>query len=116
MTKERKREYDRAWCRQRSPEKKARKVALQAARRHRIRAEIAKLKQNLSCKCGERHPACLDFHHHGDDKVISIGDAVKHGFSVERIMREIEKCDVMCANCHRKLHWELNADAKGGFS
>ena len=57
--------------------------------------------------CGESHPACLDFHHRDPSvKEINVTKAVERGWCVERIMREIEKCDVICSNCHRKLHWK----------
>ena len=65
-------------------------------------------KKGLKCaKCGEGHPACLVFHHRDPkEKEFDIGD----GFwskSVERVMNEIAKCDVLCANCHKKLHYDL---------
>ena len=56
-------------------------------------------------KCGEKHPSCLDFHHRGGkkDKLGNISETRK--FAVKRILEEIAKCDVLCANCHRKHHW-----------
>jgi predicted HNH restriction endonuclease len=27
-------------------------------------------------------------------------------FGTARLLAEIAKCDVLCANCHRKLHWQ----------
>lgn len=65
------------------------------------------LKSVLSCvKCGESHPACLDFHHKDPRKKdLSLSRAVQQGWSRERILGEIEKCDVLCSNCHRKLHY-----------
>lgn len=51
--------------------------------------------------CGETEMACLDFHHLGDkDKTIS----QMRGMSDKRVLEEIAKCIVLCANCHRKVH------------
>jgi len=65
-------------------------------------------KKGLSCSiCGENHPATLDFHHkNAEDKEVSVSQAVANGWTWNRILKEIEKCDVLCSNCHRKIHWE----------
>lgn len=57
-------------------------------------------------RCSEKHPACLDFHHRDGkkDKLGNIGEIRR--FSYRRILEEIAKCDVLCANCHRKHHWD----------
>lgn len=64
--------------------------------------------QKTSCKmCGESNSTCLDFHHRNpQEKAICIGSSITSGYSIERIKKEILKCDVLCANCHRKLHAE----------
>ena len=60
-------------------------------------------KQTLSCpKCGESFHACLDFHHLYD-KDIDISTMVTL-VSVDRLVAELNKCVVLCSNCHRKLH------------
>lgn len=61
-------------------------------------------------RCEESHPACLEFHHRDvATKLASISDAVwRLGWSYQRILDEIEKCDVVCVNCHRKEHWSGN--------
>ena len=66
-------------------------------------------KSKLSCtECGENHPSCLDFHHKNkDDKKYSIGRMVSR-YSKISMMEEIEKCKILCSNCHRKLHWNEN--------
>jgi hypothetical protein len=44
------------------------------------------------------HPVCMDFDHiYGKEKAVS----VLRGRSIERIMEEIVKCELVCANCHR---------------
>ena len=63
-------------------------------------------KATLSCThCGESHYATLDFHHHTphpDNVKITdlIGDG-RYAFAMKEI---VEKCIVLCSNCHRKHH------------
>jgi hypothetical protein len=66
--------------------------------------------------CGEEHPAALDFHHRNPkEKRFNISVAVAHrDIPDDEIRAEIAKCDVLCRNCHAKLHW--NAAASGGGS
>lgn len=99
------RQYDRDWWAKQTRENKLRVQSLKVERKKRIAAAIAQYKRGKSCGCGENHPACLDFHHVGDDKEITVSNAVKDGWSIERVMREIQKCILLCANCHRKLHY-----------
>jgi hypothetical protein len=54
-------------------------------------------------KCGESDPHALEFHHARGAKVIEVSRLVGRGSSLEMLKAEIEKCDVLCANCHRKL-------------
>ena len=73
-----------------------------------IRAQFREFKSSLSCTiCGENHPATLDFHHHTPHKDnIKISKLLVDG-RIALAMREIkEKCVVLCANCHRKHHYE----------
>lgn len=58
-------------------------------------------------QCGEAHPATLEFHHREPkDKVASVSKMVKEGRSLTEIMNEAAKCDILCANDHRKIHWQ----------
>ena len=55
-------------------------------------------------KCGETRNYVLDFHHkEKEDKDFTIG-RFKKG-SLEIIKTEIDKCVVLCANCHREFHF-----------
>lgn len=53
-------------------------------------------------ECGESDVRVLEFHHIGD-KDMAVGAMVSGGYSIERIMAEISRCKVYCANCHRKI-------------
>jgi hypothetical protein len=78
-------------------------------RKEALKAWFAEYKATLTCVvCGENHIACLDFHHRNpSEKDVAVSVAVgQRGWSRKRILAEIAKCDVLCANCHRKLHWE----------
>jgi predicted HNH restriction endonuclease len=59
----------------------------------------------MSCVlCKEEFPDCLEFHHiDNTQKEICINDVVKTR-DVGRLLREIKKCVILCANCHRKVH------------
>ncbi len=90
----------------------ARAAGTRARRKERKRTVVAwyiELKSQLVCaRCGENHPACIQFHHQAaSDKETTVADAVRRGWGRARILREISKCEVLCANCHAKHHaWE----------
>jgi len=77
-----------------------------ARKREKANAEwFKKYKNGLSClKCGENHPACLDFHHRDPNKKESEISRLIQYCSLKNTIKEINKCDVLCSNCHRKLH------------
>ena len=66
------------------------------------------LKSTLICSiCNETHVATLHFHHTDQSKKeFTISTAVRTGFGKQRLLDEISKCKILCANCHAKLHWE----------
>ena len=71
--------------------------------------EINEIRKTLKCAiCGEDRFYCLDFHH--VDPSIKEAEVTKLIESPKRLKRELEKCIVLCANCHRELHYkERNA-------
>lgn len=76
-------------------------------RKEEIRKFIRKKKTQCET-CGETHIATLDFHHiDPTNKKISISNIVQHFWCLEKIQKEIDKCKILCANCHRKLHWNM---------
>jgi hypothetical protein len=83
-------------------------------RRSKLRTWVNKRKAEQGCAyCGESDPACLDLHHREDaDKEMEITEMVTYGHSKENLREEMAKCDVLCANCHRKRH-DRRPDAAG---
>ena len=77
-----------------------------AARRSEIRNWFLELKAILKCaECGEMRAVCLQFHHDNPNlKEKNISNAITYGWSKERILKEAEKCTVLCANCHIVYH------------
>ncbi|HCR71839.1 MAG TPA: hypothetical protein DIW23_10375 [Anaerolineae bacterium] len=51
--------------------------------------------------CGESDPRVLEFHHY-NNKHRALSVMIAGGYPVKTIQKEIDKCDVLCANCHRK--------------
>ncbi|MBT7706039.1 hypothetical protein HN747_01185 [archaeon] len=96
------REYRRRWYKN---NKDSEKIHV-ARRKKELRRWFQEFKKELECsKCGENHPATIDFHHRGE-KENEISYMVANGHSKEKILKEIEKCGVLCANCRRKLHYK----------
>ena len=78
-------------------------------RKLEIRKWFQKYKSSLKClKCGEGHVATIDFHHRIGSKEKGVSVMVADGYSIKRIEEELKKCDVLCANCYRKLHFKNN--------
>jgi hypothetical protein len=69
-----------------------------------LRGWLDDYKQTRGCaNCDESDPRSLVFHHTGEKRQ-SVSQLVSDGRQREEIEREIEKCDVLCANCHRIVH------------
>lgn len=74
------------------------------AKRHKeCREKISEIKRIRGCGvCDESDPRCLDFHHRDPKtKVMCVSQMSRYPWNT--ILVEIEKCDVLCANCHRKV-------------
>lgn len=103
---EKMRAYRREWyLRNRDEEiKKARKN--NKVRKKEYREWFDAFKKTLQCnRCPESDFRCLDFHHSDPSKKdITVSAAVSRGWSKDRILEEISKCEVICSNCHRKHH------------
>jgi hypothetical protein len=84
---------------------KARYIAQAAASKRRLRLErttwLLEYFEEHPCRdCGESDPVVLDFDHRGD-KAFEICEVLTYR-RWDTILAEIAKCDVVCANCHRR--------------
>lgn len=77
-------------------------AAQKRALRNRNRAFVYEYLSTKKCSdCPESDPVVLEFHHRRD-KSFNVGDLIQLRVSLEKLSKEIEKCDVLCANCHRR--------------
>ena len=96
---------------------KYREDLYKAQKRHRIRIR-SKLFNFLSDKacidCGEKDPIVLDFdHREPEDKFRPVSKLLSGHWSWSSLQKEIAKCDIRCANCHRrKTYLQFNSFGK----
>ena len=64
--------------------------------------------------CGEKDPIVLDFDHIRDKKY-NICTMMTQYHPIDKILEEIEKCVVRCANCHRRTTAAKNNNYKVRF-
>jgi 5-methylcytosine-specific restriction endonuclease McrA len=86
-------------------------------RRKRVayyREFVCRYKRLCGCvKCGNKDPRVLDFDHiNGKDKIDVISRMAGQTVRMENLKKEIRKCQVLCANCHRIKTFETNGCRK----
>ena len=89
-----------------------------AQRRHRLRVReslLSFLSLKKCADCGEKDPIVLEFDHRiPSDKFKQVSRMLSGHYSWNTILKEIEKCDIRCANCHRrKTHKDGNFFGRG---
>jgi hypothetical protein len=97
-----KREYDRNYHKARPDEIKQRKLKLQKDRLVAARKFLYEYLLNHPCEvCCESDPVVLEFDHLNRTlKENNVSNMVC--FSIENLIKEMAKCRVLCANCHRR--------------
>lgn len=91
-------EYQRVY--RARPENRAKQKEYQAKRYRERRPIILEAKNKPCIDCGGVfHFSVMDFDHVNGNKVFAISKNPLR--NIESIKREIEKCEVVCANCHR---------------
>lgn len=77
-------------------------------RQTKITFDLHCLKGSIGCyKCGEDDPRALDFHHKDPTEKVDQVPVIWHNRGKEAALEEAAKCEVLCANCHRKEHVNL---------
>lgn len=77
-----------------------------ARRKAALQDYLANIKAESACiKCGEDANCCLDFHHRDSTKKsFGISSGPSRKVSIQTFQKEIDKCDILCSNCHKKVH------------
>jgi len=88
-------------------------IAASKASKKKGRKEWQEWKQQQCCAvCGETHHATFDFHHiDPTTKTAAVNELIRDG-KFARAWEEVKKCIVLCANCHRKLHHDIELARK----
>lgn len=74
------------------------------ARKNRLE-KLNKLKESPCVDCGNTfHPCAMDFDHINEDKINDVSNMIRLS-SWAKILEEIAKCELVCANCHRVRTW-----------
>jgi len=74
-----------------------------AKRRRKIKLMAIEYKGGKCQICGyDKYPGALDLHHINGKKDFGIGEK-GYTRSWERIKQELDKCILVCANCHREI-------------
>lgn len=92
----------RKYCFECSPQGKSNSIT---TLRRRAK-EIGVQKLGGKCKkCGIDKTYLLDFHHRNPkEKEGELSDFSK-GYDLDKFFEELDKCDLLCANCHREFHY-----------
>ena len=100
-------QYRNEWYERNKTAERLKAKERQSIRRKEFKEWFNLYKESLKCtECGFSHPAALDFHHiNPNEKEFTISK-LKHFGSKEKLLKEIEKCVVLCANCHRIHHYD----------
>lgn len=118
--------YNRRWYRKNRAKQIRDVLPNKQASRAELRELLAKLKNRPCMDCGGTFPiVAMDFDHVRGDKVSTVSEMVNHGVSRALLLREIDKCELVCSNCHRvrtymgarqRGRWRVRRECRGPMS
>jgi hypothetical protein len=85
-------------------------------KRERLRQWSYECRAGRGCRrCSETDPVCLQFHHPDpDEKSAGVGQLISDGAEESEVRAEVDRCVVLCGNCHRREHFEPPTDKENG--
>lgn len=102
-------QYKREWNHKHREDRQALKTLFGRKRKE----ELVLLKGGKCKMCGveytKENTAIFDFHHRDkNSREFRLNTTTLINTNMKAILKELEKCDLLCANCHRLLHyWEV---------
>lgn len=99
-------EYHKQWYERHKDQYKSSVRERNKNYKHRNREFVRRVKQLFACAdCNMRfHYSQMDFDHI-DGKEENISRMMNQSYSLEKIKKEIRKCELVCSNCHRLRTW-----------
>lgn len=97
---------------------KAKVLAINRELKRRNKEFIDNIKTSNPCEdCGVFYPSyVMQFDHIVDGKRDSIANMVRQGVSLATLQAEIDKCELVCANCHAERTNSRIREGKDGLS
>ena len=77
-------------------------------RQRRLKQECIDYKGGSCQQCGyDKYNGALEFHHiNPNEKDFNVGSLKSYSFT-EKLKQELDKCILLCSNCHREVHGGL---------
>lgn len=95
-------------------ERKANRVKSVTKRRQTLKKMAIEYKGGSCQRCGyDKYIGALEFHHMDPNEKDFLISRKGHCTSWEKIKKELDKCILVCANCHREIHEEERNNNKG---
>lgn len=106
--------FNRAYYKQNAEKRKAQQALSRESKKELKRDLVWNYLDSHPCvDCGESDPIVLEFDHRDpNEKEYQISYLLTGNWSIDKIVSELAKCDVRCANCHRRRsvdqfgHWK----------
>ena len=82
----------------------------------KFKEECIAYKGGKCIRCGySKCPAALEFHHRDpDEKEFKISSGFACTVNEEKVKQELDKCDCLCSNCHKEVHYLVEKEKENG--